>query len=250
MEKRGAGAYIAEFIGTFALVTTIILAASMYALSGNELPKGLSFPFIAAAHVLILLMIIQTLGPISGANFNPAISISLAAIKRISWLTALMYTMVQILGAICAALFAYVVIQKQADAVSYAATTVNFKEINVGSAFTLELLATFFLTWAVVGTAVSDKGDKTWAPFTIAMTLGLGVLLIAPLTGAGINPARSIGPALVSGEWGSASDFLLVYVAGPIVGALIAAFAYAGLYIEKSNEAPAADDNDELSLSL
>ena len=241
MEKRGAGAYIAEFIGTFALVTTIILAASMYALQG-DLPHGLSFPFIAAAHVLILLMIIQTLGPISGANFNPAISIALAAIKRISWLTAAMYTLVQILGAICAALFAYVVIQKQAEAVSYAATAINFKEINVGSAFALELLATFFLTWAVVGTAVSDKGDKTWAPFTIAMTLGLGVLLIAPLTGAGINPARSIGPALVSGDWGSASDFLLAYVAGPIVGALLAAFIYAGLYIEKSKAAPVTEE--------
>ncbi len=230
MEKRGFGAVVAEFIGTFALVWTIILAVSMYGLQGDIAPRSLQFPFIALAHVLVLLVMIQSLGRISGAHFNPAITVSLASIGKISGLDAIKYIVAQIIGAIAAAGLAYLTIKELASPFNYAATTVS-GDIENGTAFILEALATFFLVWAVIGVAVDEEADHPWAPITIAGTLGLGVLLIAGLTGAGLNPARSIGPALISGEWGGAGTFLLVYVLAPVLGGLLATFTYKGIFM-------------------
>jgi glycerol uptake facilitator-like aquaporin len=85
--------------------------------------------------------------------------------------------------------------------------------------------------WAVVGVAVNPTGLKDWSGLVIGATLGLGVMVIAPLTGAGFNPARSFGPALVSGEFGGFADFVIVYCIGPIVGALLAAAVYFYMFI-------------------
>ena len=95
----------------------------------------------------------------------------------------------------------------------------------------VEAIGTFFLVWVIVGVAVNPRATKEWAALAIGAALGMGVMVIAPLTGAGFNPARSFGPALVSGEWGGAGDFLLVYVLAPVVGALVAGFLYFNLVI-------------------
>ena len=86
----------------------------------------------------------------------------------------------------------------------------------------VEALGTFFLVWAIVGVAVNPRGDQGWAALAIGGTLGMPVMVFGPLTGAGFNPARAFGPALVSGEWGGADDFILVYVLAPVIGALVA----------------------------
>ena len=89
----------------------------------------------------------------------------------------------------------------------------------------VEALGTFFLVWVIVGVAVNPRATKEWAALAIGAALGMGVMVLAPLTGAGFNPARSFGPAIVSGEWsGGAGDFLLVYVTAPVLGALVAGF--------------------------
>ncbi len=231
MKNRGFPAVIAEFIGTFALVWTIIVVVSMYGLQGDIAPRALQFPFIALAHVLILLLLIQTLGRVSGAHFNPAITLSLASIRQISVADAIKYVVVQLLGATAAAGLAYLTLKDQAGPFNYAATVVN-PEIEMGTAFILEALATFFLVWAVIGVAVDTKADTPWAPLTIAGTLGLGVLLIAGFTGAGLNPARSFGPALISGDWGPIDEFLVVYVLGPLLGGMLATFLFKGIFME------------------
>jgi glycerol uptake facilitator-like aquaporin len=95
-----------------------------------------------------------------------------------------------------------------------------------------EALGTFFLVWVIVGVAVNPRATKEWAALAIGAALGMAVMVMAPLTGAGFNPARSFGPAIVSGEWsGGAADFLLVYVAAPVLGGLIACFLYLNLVI-------------------
>lgn len=243
MTKRGFGAVIAEFIGTFALVWTIILVVSMYGLQGDIAPRALQFPFIALAHTLILLLLIQSVGRISGAHFNPAVTISLASISEISLPDAAKYIVAQIVGATAAAGLAYLTIKEQASPFNYAATLVS-GEIEVGTAFILEAIMTFFLVWAIVGVAVSKEADNSWAALTIAGTLGLGVLLIAGFTGAGLNPARSIGPALISGDWGPIGEFLLVYVLAPVLGGLLATFTYKGLYMEGEQSALEAFADD------
>jgi glycerol uptake facilitator-like aquaporin len=80
--------------------------------------------------------------------------------------------------------------------------------------------------------AVNPRATKEWAALAIGAALGMGVMVIAPLTGAGFNPARSFGPAIVSGEWGGADTFLLVYVLAPVLGALIAGVLYFALLAE------------------
>ena len=87
----------------------------------------------------------------------------------------------------------------------------------------VEALGTFFLVWVIVGVAVNPRATKEWAALAIGAALGMRVMVMAPLTGAGFNPARCFGPAIVSGDWsGGAADFLLVYVTAPVIGALVA----------------------------
>ena len=83
----------------------------------------------------------------------------------------------------------------------------------------------------IVGVAVNPRSAKETAALAIGATLGVAVMVIAPLTGAGFNPARAFGPALVAGEFGGAGNFILVYVLAPILGALAAAVAYFNLYV-------------------
>jgi glycerol uptake facilitator protein len=96
----------------------------------------------------------------------------------------------------------------------------------------VEALGTFFLLWAIIGVAVNPRATKDWAAFAIGGALGMAVMVFAPLTGAGFNPARAFGPALVSGEWGGADTFLLVYVVAPVIGALVAVFLYLQILAE------------------
>jgi glycerol uptake facilitator len=83
----------------------------------------------------------------------------------------------------------------------------------------------------IFGVAVSPRAAKDWAALAIGGALGMGVMVFGPLTGASFNPARAFGPALVSGDFGGADTFLLVYVLAPVVGALVAGFAYFNLVI-------------------
>ena len=90
----------------------------------------------------------------------------------------------------------------------------------------VELIGTFFLVWAIVGVAVNPRSDRGWAALVIGGTLGMLVMVAGPLTGAGFNPARAFGPALVSGEWGGADDFIITYVLAPVVGGVLGALVY------------------------
>ena len=85
--------------------------------------------------------------------------------------------------------------------------------------------------WVIVGVAVNPRATKEWAALAIGATLGMLVMVLAPLTGAGFNPARSFGPAIVSGEFNGGGEFLLVYVLAPVIGAILAGLAYFNLVI-------------------
>jgi glycerol uptake facilitator-like aquaporin len=103
----------------------------------------------------------------------------------------------------------------------------------------VEGIGTFFLVWAIVGVAVNPQAFREWAGLVIGGTLGLGVMVGGALTGAGYNPARAFGPALASGEWAdSAGQFLLVYVAAPLIGALLAAFVYMQMFVLPGKKGP------------
>jgi MIP family channel proteins len=235
-EERGPAAYVAEFIGTFALVFFVTAVVSLYVTPATPQAPApfIDFSVIGLVHVFVLFMLIQTLAIVSGAHFNPAVTAALTVLRQIRPIDAVIYVVCQLAGAVAGALLTKALLSEfeNADAVNYGATLLSDK---VGDKALLGMLAegigTFFLVWAIVGVAVNPRGARDWAAFAIGATLGFLVMVIGPLTGAGLNPARSFGPSLVSGEWGSADDFLLVYVLAPVLGAILAAVLYFNLVI-------------------
>ena len=93
------------------------------------------------------------------------------------------------------------------------------------------MIGTFVLMWAIMGVLVNPRGSKEWGGWVVGATLGFAVMTFGPLTGAGFNPARSFGPALVAGHFGGADTFLIAYVLGPVIGALLAAWGYQALVL-------------------
>src|SRR3954470_10636495 len=248
--ERGPAAYLAEFIGTFTLVLFITWVVSEVArppLSAAEIAQGASAPFIdlsviGLVHVFVLFMLIQTLAIISGAHFNPAVTAALAAIRQIRPIDAAIYIVVQLAGGVLGALVTKAILTEDnfpnADAVHYGAPTLSDAiDQSTGLGMLVEGLGTFFLVWAIVGVAVNPRAAKDWAAFVIGATLGAVVFVAAPLTGAGVNPARSFGPSLIAGGE-SAGTFLLVYVLAPVIGALLAAFIYFQMFILPGKKGP------------
>jgi MIP family channel proteins len=231
VEKRGASAYIAELVGTFLLVLFIALVVSVYARTGISTPE---FAVIGLLHAFLLMMLIQALGGASGAHFNPAVTIGLASVREIKPVEAVGYIVMQLIGAIAAAALCKLILTELPGGPSLGNPAVS--SLLAGKTLLgalCELVGTFALVWAIMGAAVNPRGERGWAGFVIGATLGFAVLVFAPLTGAGLNPARSLGPAIIAGHfWGGFGRFFVVYVVGPIVGALIAAIGYKLLVLE------------------
>jgi MIP family channel proteins len=239
MERRGRSAYVAELIGTFFLTAFIALVLTVNS------DGGLGYTDVAVVGLLqafVLMMITATIGGASGAHVNPAVTIALAAIRRIAPVDAAIYIVVQIAGAVLAVLVVKLMIQDgSAEAANFGAPAVaqNFLDANAAAGFLAEALGTFALMWAIMGVAVNPTAAKAWAPFVIGATLGFAVFAIGPMTGGSFNPARAFGPALISSGFGDAGTFVLAFVLGPIAGALAAAFAYQAVILhDRPSERP------------
>ncbi len=232
MQERGPAAYIAEFVGTFFLVFFITAAWTLYVVPP---PSFTDFSVIALVHVFVLFTLIQTLAIASGAHFNPAVTAAMVFLRQITPADALIYVVTQFAGAVAGALVTKAILVDEGEVVNYGATIVNEARLggDILPGMVCEAIGTFFLVWVIIGVAVNPKAAKDWAGLAIGAALGLGVMVFAPLTGAGVNPARSFGPALVGGSdaFNGAKDFILVYTVAPLVGGLLAALAYHYLYV-------------------
>lgn len=230
-ERPGPPAYMAEFLGTFLLVFFITAVVTVNSADGLGFTD---FAVIGLVHVFVLAMLIYTLAGTSGAHFNPAVTAGLAAIGKISPIDALIYWVVQLTGGVLGALVTKLLLLDEGEAVGYGAATVSEKLLQ-GRALPgllAEAIGTFVLMWAIMGLAVNPEGEKPFGGLIIGMALGLAVMTLAPLTGAGFNPARWFGPAVVAGEF---SDFW-IYIVGPLAGALIAALGYRALVLTPKAE--------------
>ncbi len=248
-------AYLAEAVGTFLLVFSIVAAVTLYAgaLVNAQSPlPGIVVPFIALAHGFALFIGIQTLGAISGGHFNPAVTVGLLSIKKIAPSNAAMYIVAQVVGALVATFLLALVLHDQAQLVNFGAPALA-DGVSTGAGIALEALFVFFLVWTITATAVNPDGPKEWAPLAISTSLALGVLLIGQWTGAALNPARAFAPDLTnalfgkagSGGFGSVKDFFLVYLIAPLAAGVLAATVYNALYIKPAErgeplEAPPA----------
>ena len=163
----------------------------------------------------------------------------MTALRQIKPPDALIYIVAQLAGAVAGALLTKAILLDEGKAENYGATVVS--DVVDGKWFpgmVVEALGTFFLLWAIIGVAVNPRATKEWAALAIGGALGMGVMVLGPITGAGFNPARSFGPAIVSGEW---DDFFLTYVLGPIVGALLAAVVFFSIFIQPGRKEPGAE---------
>jgi MIP family channel proteins len=227
-------AYAAELIGTFGLVLFIVLVLTI----STSQPVGIggpNFAVVGLVHAFALILLIAALGGTSGGHFNPAVTVGVLSARRIGFADAFAYVVMQVAGAVLAVLVVKALMNTTGEAANFGAPAVTADRFLEGSAvkgMVAEAIGTFFLMWAVMGTVVNPRGERSWGPLVIGATLGLGVMCIAPLTGAGLNPARAFGPA-VFGGFGPAGDWLLAFVVGPIVAAALAANLYTALVINR-----------------
>lgn len=245
MQEKIGKAVLAELIGTFVLVFSIIIAVTAYAgaftAEGATPLPNIVIPFVAFAHGFALFIMIQTLGKISGGHFNPAVTIGLLSIKKIKASAAGAYIVAQTIGATLAGFLLAATLNTQGKSVAFGSASLA-DGVSTGAGIVLEALMVFFLVWTIVATAVNPEGTKEWAPLAISTSLALGVLLIGSFTGAALNPARAFGPDLTNwlfGDgFGSVKDFFLVYLIAPIAAGILAATVYSSIYIksEKPDE--------------
>ena len=204
MEPKGPAAFISEFVGTFFLVLAICGVVSAGA--GQAVLTN-----IALVHTLVLMSLVYAIGSISGCHVNPAVTVALAAIRKISGRDAGIYIACQVAGGVCAGLLVHAFFNVRGAVVNYGTPAVSDAFLNGGSAFLAliaEALGAFLLTWAVMGTAVNPAAPKGVAGIAIGGALGVGVLIFGPATGASFNPARWFGPALTSGDF---TDWLALH---------------------------------------
>jgi MIP family channel proteins len=227
-------AYAAELIGTFGLVLFIVLVLTISAAPPFGL-GGPDFAVVGLVHAFALLLLITALGGACGAHFNPAVTVGMLSTRRIGFVDACAYIVMQLAGAVMAVLLVKALMNGSATAAHFGAPQVVSGRFLDGSAvkgMVAEAVGAFFLMWAIMGTVVNPRGERAWAAFVIGATLGLSVMCIAPLTGAGLNPARAFGPAVFAG-FGPAGEWLLAFAVGPIAGAVLAANLYTALVLAR-----------------
>lgn len=206
-----ARALTAEFVGTF---TLIFIGAGAGAISG-------SLVAVAFAHGLVVLGLAYAYGYISGTHINPAVTIGLLVGGQIEIGAALGYIVVQLAGGVAGAAALVFALGDKAGALG---ATMPAEGIGTGQAFFIEVFLTFLLVNVIYHTAVRGKSGNL-APIAIGLTLTFCILMGGPLTGASLNPARSLGPALFS-DAPAAMSTLWIYFAACPLGGILAALLY------------------------
>ena len=231
-EKEGKGvdvrsALIAEFLGTF-----FLCFAGIGAILGGTSVVGANPGLlgIALAHGLALSVAVNAFGGVSGAHFNPAVTIGFLATGRIAARSAALYIPVQLAGATTAALICMLVFPEAAVANANLGIPLPASWASTTTVIAVEIVLTFMLMVAIYGTAVDPRGAGVKiGGFGIGLTVAFDILAGGPITGASMNPARSFGPAFVYGHW----DWHPIYWVAPIGGALLGALVYEHLILEK-----------------
>ncbi len=207
-------AYIAEALGTFALVLAGAGAVMTSAATGAPDHTGVALTF-----GLVVMACIYIFGGVSGAHINPAVTLALAVTGHFPCSRVAPYVAAQCAGAITAAVALREIIGPVASVGATLPTA------GVWQSFGLEVLLTGFLMLAVMAAVSGPAGQRRLSGIIIGGVVALEAMWAGPLTGASMNPARSLGPALVSGELGA----LWIYLTAPLVGAIVAAVVYKAL---------------------
>lgn len=242
------GTFILVFLGTGAVVTAALLVQGWTPIPGNSFNAGFGIAewlAISLAFGLAITVMVYTFGHISGTHINPAVSIALWATGRLPLTDLLYYIVAQLAGAALASISVALLWGSLATGNSYGATTIA-SGVSYWQAIGLETLATFFLVLTVMGTAVDKRASPGFAGISIGMVAAGGIMAIGNLTGGSLNPARTFGPYVASMLFSGQNLWWQypIYIVGPILGGLIAAFLYdyiADTASKHKKEAPSKD---------
>lgn len=218
-DRELAKAAVAEFIGPFALVFAGV--GAIIATQGGNLVA------IALAHGLAIGLMVTALGHVSGGHFNPAVTIGMLVTGKINAPWAGIYIVVQILGATAAAAALAVIYPDLGDigrnnpGINNGVPSVS-PDAGLLGAFVLEVVLTFFLVWVIFGTAVDWRTPKAITGLAIGLTITMDIFAGGAISGAVMNPARALGPAIVQGDFTN----VWLWIVAPIVGGALAALVY------------------------
>jgi len=213
---------VAEAVGTFALVF-----AGCGAIMVDSDTGALGHVGVAISFGLVIMVMIYAVGHISGAHFNPAVTLGFALSRHFPLPRVGLYWAAQMAGALVAALLL------RASLGNLAGVGVTLPSGSDGQAFLWEAVLSFFLMFVIMAVATDTRAVGEAAAIAIGGTVGLDAMFGGPVTGASMNPARSLGPAIASGELSS----IWVYLAAPLLGAAAAAFVYQFLRTGESQAA-------------
>ncbi|KZV47815.1 hypothetical protein F511_39433 [Dorcoceras hygrometricum] len=204
---------LAELFGTYFLIFAGCGSVAVNKLYGEKI----THPGISATWGLTVMALIYTVGHVSGAHFNPAVSITLATFRRFPWKEVPLYIIAQLLGSILASYTLCVMF----DVTSAA----YFGTLPVGSngqSLAIEIIISSLLMFVVSAVATDSRANADLGGIAVGITIMLNVFVAGPISGASMNPARSIGPAIVRHTYKG----LWVYIIGPIIGTIAGGFAY------------------------
>jgi aquaporin NIP len=201
----------AEFVGTFALVF-----AGCGAIMVDAKTQALGHVGVAISFGLVIMVMIYAVGHVSGAHFNPGVTLAFALSRHFPWPRVFGYWTVQVLAALTAAALL------RASLGNIAHVGATLPSGSQGQSFLWELVMTFFLMFVIMAVATDTRAVGEAAAIAVGATVGLDAMFGGPISGASLNPARSIGPAFVSGDLYA----LWLYIVAPLTGAALGALAY------------------------
>lgn len=221
--KHKTSQYLAEFFGTFFLIFfgcgSIIL---------SELNSSVNASFVPLVFGGAVSIMIYAVGHISGAHFNPAVTVAFAVVKRFSWKRVPGHIISQIFGAMSAS-FIHKIIWGTTHSFGAVALKIAFS-----NAFLIEVILSFCLMFVIISVATDARAVGELAGIAIGLTVSLCAFVGGPMTSASINPARFLGPAIISGNYPS----FLLYILAPILGTILGAKSYEWVrcYQEEENK--------------
>ncbi|MEN6397239.1 MAG: MIP/aquaporin family protein [Methanoregula sp.] len=230
---EGVGTLLLVYFGAGAAAMTLMLAAgtkpaTSFNIGIGQLGGLADWLAIGMAFAIIIAVVIYALGRVSGAHLNPAVTIALWATKRFSAGESAWYIISQCVGAAAGSLLFFLTVGMDSVTIGGLGATAPFPGISYGQAILVEAIATFVLMLAIMGVAVDKRAPPGFAGLIIGLTVGGMITAIGNISGASLNPARTFGPYLMDWLLGGSNlwVFIPIYIIGPVIGAVIAAFFY------------------------
>ncbi|WOL02068.1 hypothetical protein Cni_G10787 [Canna indica] len=203
---------LAEIFGTYFLIFAGCASVTV------NLSKGMiTFPGICIVWGLAVMVMVYSVGHISGAHFNPAVTIAFATCRRFPWKQVPAYVFAQLLGATLASGTLRLMFGGRHE--HFPGTIPTGSDVQ---SLVLEFIISFYLMFVISGVATDNRAIGELAGLAVGATILLNVLIAGPISGASMNPARSLGPAVVANRW----EGMWVYIVGPICGTVAGAWAY------------------------